>query len=78
MSNRDYGTIQFWSNDRHYGFLRPDHGDRDVFVHGSAFPEGEEPRIGDRVTFEIGADRRPGRDPRVCAINARFVNGDGA
>jgi len=31
----------------------------DVYVHISEI-DGEEPCIGDRVTYEIGADRRPG------------------
>jgi CspA family cold shock protein len=78
MDDRDYGTIIHWSNDRHHGFLRPDTGERDIFVHGSAFPEGEEPRIGDRISYEMGADRRPGRDARACAVNARFVSGGDA
>ena len=30
--NRDHGKI-FWWGDRRYGFIRPDAGDRDVFVH---------------------------------------------
>ena len=76
VSNRDYGRIIHWSNDRNYGFIRPDTGDRDIFVHRSEC-EGEEPRIGDRFTFEIGADRRAGREPRICAVRVRFVSGDG-
>lgn len=73
MNGRDYGTIIHWS-DRGYGFIRPDAGERDVFVHHSEFelPTGEEPRIGDRFTFEIGADRRAGREPRICAVRVRL------
>ena len=77
-NGRDFGKIIFW-NDKGYGFIRLDDSNArgDLFVHVSAFPiEGEEPRIGDRVSFEVGADRRPGREPRTCAINVRFVNGD--
>ena len=76
MNNRDHGQI-FWWGDRRYGFIRPDHGDRDVFVHFSEceLPAGEELRIGDRVTFEIGADRRPGREARICAVQVRFEDG---
>lgn len=32
--------------------------------------KGEEPTIGDRVTYEVGADRKPGK---VCAKQVRFV-----
>jgi cold shock CspA family protein len=69
VSNREFGRIIHWSNN--YGFIRPDQGERDVFVHRSEF-EGE-PRVGDRVTYEMGADRRPGREPnRICAVQVRF------
>jgi CspA family cold shock protein len=77
-NGRDYGQIIFWSNDRHYGFLRPDSGERDIFVHGSAFPGGEREgvRIGDRISYTVGADRRPGREARTCAVDARIEVGD--
>jgi CspA family cold shock protein len=76
MDGRDYGRIIHWSNDRGYGFIRPDAGECDVFVHLSEceLPEGEEARIGDRVSYEIGADRRPGREARICAVRVRFVS----
>jgi CspA family cold shock protein len=75
---RDHGKITFGSNDRHYGFIRPDHGERDVFVHGSALEGAGEARIGDRVSYMVAADRRPGRDAKLCARAVRFVNGDKA
>jgi hypothetical protein len=40
---------------------------------GLRFPEGDKPVIGDRISYQVGADRRPGREPRVCALNARIV-----
>jgi cold shock CspA family protein len=40
MNNRDYSTIIFWG-DRPYGFIRPNIGGRDVFVHRS---EGQKKR----------------------------------
>jgi cold shock CspA family protein len=69
--NREHGRVIYWSGN--YGFIRPNTGERDVFVHRTEC-EGE-PRIGDRVTFEIGADRRPGRAARICAVSVRFVTG---
>jgi cold shock CspA family protein len=61
--------------ERRYGFIRPDAGERDIFAHRDEcdIPAGEEIRIGDRVSYEIGADRRPGKKPRLCALNVRFV-----
>jgi cold shock protein len=46
----DYGKVVFWNEDGGYGFVRPDDGSRDVFVHVSSL-SGEEPTIGDRVTM---------------------------
>jgi cold shock protein len=64
-----------WSTDRKYGFVRPDHGERDVFFHitGCELPEGETPRIGDSVTYIVEADRRPGREAKLCAREVRLV-----
>jgi hypothetical protein len=33
-NGKDVGTVTFWSNDRNYGFIRPDTGDRDVSYTG--------------------------------------------
>jgi cold shock CspA family protein len=73
MTSRDSGQVIHWSHDRKYGFVRPDHGERDVFVRLTAFPEGAEPRIGDRITYTVAADRRPGREAKLCAVDVRFV-----
>ena len=62
------GTVKFFNGERGYGFITPDDGGRDVFVHISAveqagltdLPEGR------RVTFEVEADKK-GKGPK--AIN---------
>jgi cold shock protein len=50
------GTVKWFSQDKGYGFITPDDGDEDVFVHfsaiaGSGFRNLEE---GERVTYEVG------------------------
>jgi cold shock CspA family protein len=73
-NNRDEGQVVFWSTDKAYGFIKPNHGERDVFFHlDGCDTRGEEPRIGDRVTYEVSADRKPGK---VCAKQVRFVIDD--
>ena len=76
MTERDHGVIIWWG-DRGYGFIRPDQSERDVFVHRSEceLPVSEDVRQGDRVSFEIGADRRPGREAKICALRV-LLNGD--
>jgi cold shock CspA family protein len=75
MSKRDYGQIIFWADDKNYGFVRRDAGERDVFVHRDEFdvPAGEDIRIGDRVSYVVGADQRNGKPPRICAKSVRLL-----
>ena len=57
------GTVK-WSNDhKGYGFVQPDDGSKDVFVHISAV-EGAGLRTlkeGQKVSFEIVIDKRTGK-----------------
>ena len=50
------GTVKWFSQDKRYGFITPDDGGEDVFVHfsgiaGSGLRNVEE---GERVTYEVG------------------------
>ena len=49
------GTVKWFSNDKRYGFITPDEGGEDLFVHfsaiaGSGFKTLEE---GAKVSFEV-------------------------
>jgi cold shock CspA family protein len=74
MNDREFGQIVRWT-DKNYGFIRPDAGERDVFVHRHEFdvPADEEVRIGDRVSYVVGTDARRGKPPRICAKQVRLL-----
>jgi cold shock CspA family protein len=60
------GTLTKWNDDRGYGFITPIQGGLEIFAHVSAFPrDGQRPRIGERLTFEIGT----GKDGKKQARN---------
>lgn len=52
------GTVKFFNSDKGFGFIAPESGGKDVFVHASAV-EMAGLRVlseGQRVSFEIQAD----------------------
>jgi cold shock CspA family protein len=79
MNEREFGVVVHWT-DRGYGFIRSEGRDRDLFLHIDEcdMPTGEEPRIGDRVSYIVGTDSRRDKPPRPCAKLVRFVDGDQA
>lgn len=48
------GSLKTWNDDRGFGFVEPDQGGQEIFVHIKAFPAGAgRPRLGQRLSFEI-------------------------
>ena len=58
--SRVNGTVKFFNHTRGFGFIEPEDGGKDVFVHASAIERAGLPPLneGDKVTFEIEDDRR--------------------
>ncbi len=63
------GTVKFFNTDKGYGFIRPDDGTRDVFVHVSAVTSSGLGALneGQRVSFEIEDDKR-GKGPKAVNL----------
>ncbi|MGB9130290.1 MAG: cold shock domain-containing protein [Thiobacillus sp.] len=60
------GSLTKWNDDRGFGFITPTQGGPEVFAHITAFPrDGQRPRLGERLTFEIGT----GKDEKQQAKN---------
>jgi CspA family cold shock protein len=57
------GKIMRWNADRGFGFIKPEGGGDDVFVHASEFEKAglDAPKEGDRISYEVKADQRSGK-----------------
>jgi CspA family cold shock protein len=66
------GTVKWFNGQKGFGFIQPDDGSRDVFVHISAVERAGMQGLneGQKVSFEVVADRRTGKS---SADNLRAV-----
>jgi CspA family cold shock protein len=64
------GKIKFFNGKRGFGFIEPDDGSCDVFVHLSAVAQGTKLCENDRVVFDVG----PGRNGNPAASNVRLID----
>jgi CspA family cold shock protein len=64
------GTVKFFNADKGFGFITPDGGAKDVFVHVSALQASgiQSLREGQQITFDTEADRM-GKGPKAVNIN---------
>jgi CspA family cold shock protein len=57
------GTVKFYNDQKGYGFIQPDDGGKDVFVHASALERAGMRGLveGQKVSFDVQEDRRSGK-----------------
>ena len=66
------GTVKWFNSQKGFGFIQPENGDKDVFVHISAVERAGMSGLneGQKVSFDVVADRRSGKS---SAENLRAV-----
>lgn len=57
------GTVKFYNEMKGFGFIAPDDGGKDVFVHASALERAGMRGLaeGQKVSFDTAADSRSGK-----------------
>ena len=57
------GTVKFYNDQKGFGFIQPDDGSKDVFVHATALERAgiRGLREGQKVSFDTAEDRRSGK-----------------
>ena len=63
------GGVKWYNPDKGFGFIAPEGGGKDVFLHVSAVERAGhgDPYEGDRISYDV----EKGRDGRESAINLR-------
>jgi cold shock protein len=57
------GIVKFYNSQKGYGFIQPDDGSKDVFVHATALERAGLRSLveGQKVSFDTATDRRSGK-----------------
>lgn len=57
------GTVKFYNSQKGFGFIQPDDGQKDVFVHATALEKAGISTLseGQKVSFETEVDSRSGK-----------------
>ena len=68
---RQSGTVKFFNSAKGFGFITPDDGDKDVFVHVTAVEQSGLPALTDgmRISFETEPDQS-GKGPKAVQLQA--------
>ncbi len=66
------GTVKFFNSDRGYGFIAPEDGSKDAFVHNSALERAGISSLseGQKIEYEL----QPGRNGKSSAEKLKLVD----
>jgi cold shock protein len=66
---RRRGTVKFFNKDKGFGFIAPDDGGKDVFVHISTVQKGGMPWLEEGMAISFGVmDDTRGRGPQATDL----------
>lgn len=67
------GTVKWYNDSKAYGFVAPDSGGQDVFVHVSALQKARIQTLeeSDRISF----DEEPSKNGKTNAVNIALISG---
>jgi len=65
------GIVKFYSNDGKYGFIKPDDGSKDVFVHQNDLKKSgiENITTNQKVEYEVASKKE-----KVFAVNIKIID----
>lgn len=63
------GIVKWFAHDKGYGFIKPDSGQGDLFVHVSSLPHGATLQEGDVVNYEVVT-----RKGKTCAVHVQVIS----
>ena len=61
------GTVKFFNAGKGFGFIKPDNGDKDVFVHANDI-NGGQLNDGDKVEFEVVSGKKGPQASNVSVV----------
>ena len=72
MANRQTGTVKWFNSEKGFGFIQPDDGGKDVFVHWKQVQSNGYERVtlneGQKVSFEIGEGQKGPQAENVSVL----------
>ena len=63
------GTVKFFNAEKGYGFIKPEDGGRDIFVHVTAVEQAGLPGLdeGQKISFDVEPDKK-GKGPKAVNL----------
>ncbi len=67
-----HGTVKWFNSQKGFGFIQPDDGSKDVFVHISAVERAGLNQLneGQKVSYDVLADRKTGKSAAANLVAA--------